>query len=82
MKQYVFGALQQKHQAARRHNLEDPKAYLNYPNRIVWDVATDGSPHRRPAKNDTAIEYSVRKNCLHFEKRRRINCRNDVTLAN
>jgi hypothetical protein len=35
VKQYVFGALQQKHQTARCHNLEDHKADPNYPKRIA-----------------------------------------------
>ena len=46
MKQYVFDALQQKHQTARCHNLEDNKADRNYPKHIVRHVATADSPHR------------------------------------
>ena len=48
MKQYVFDALQQRHQTARWHNLEDHKADRNYPKHTVWPVATDDSLHRRP----------------------------------
>ena len=68
MKQYVFDALQQKHQTARWHNLEDHKADRNYPKHTVWPVATDDSLHRRPAKSETAIKYRVRKKLSEFWK--------------
>jgi len=66
MKQYVFDALQQKHQTARCHNLADHKTDLNYTKHIVGHVATDDSPHRRPPKSERAISYRVRKKLSAF----------------